>query len=423
MKNNNLILASKNPGMPFYKASCIDMVCRPLVINQTWMYKSDLDTSKIKEALQEILNTYPTLAGRMSANGILCNNSGVMWEEGRYPDIRITDIPRTEMPGKRFYAEFKQKDALKGNFPLMSVKVNHLKDGTILNVKCSHFCTDGDSFYTMMENWASLTRNGGLVRTPVYDDAAVKKVLTNSNMYKTMATSDMKAKEYLLQNEGMYRIKPAILLRMMWQKLMRIDKRLSAPIFVQYSKIDSIKEEASRISGNHIGRNAALCATTVEILKQRMHWSGTNISIVHTADHRERIRGIDINYTGNASFTLRPTTVSADLPSGKMAAFIDEDMKRMLEPEQEQNFFASYCTLLENKMPWLPFDINSMWCAHPSTFIVNNCLKFNIYRIDFGKGCPIFAWPLDFSDPVRFWPAPPEENGVYIYFTGNFARR
>ena len=25
------------------------------------------------------------------------------------------------------------------------------------------------------------------------------------------------------------------------------------------------------------------------------------------------------------------------------------------------------------------------------------------------------------GDPVRFWPAPPEENGVYVYFTGVFA--
>ena len=85
-----------------------------------------------------------------------------------------------------------------------------------------------------------------------------------------------------------------------------------------------------------------------------------------------------MDYAGNASFTLRPTTVNADLPAGQMASLIEEDMKRMLEPECESRYFAFYYTMLEKKMPYLPFDINSMWCAHPVTFIINNCLKFNI---------------------------------------------
>ena len=119
---------------------------------------------------------------------------------------------------------------------------------------------------------------------------------------------------------------------------------------------------------------------------------------------------------------LTSLQVNADLPAGQMASLIEEDMKRMLEPECESRYFAFYYTMLEKKMPYLPFDINSMWCAHPVTFIINNCLKFNIYGMDFGEGAPVFAWPLDFSDPVRFWPAPPQEDGVYIYFTGAFAK-
>lgn len=408
--------------MAFQKVSCIDLACRSLVINQIWSYGSRLDTFRMKEALQEVLNIYPILAGRMSADGILCNNAGVLWEEARCSGIRIKDVSRARLPGKRFYAEFDRKAADKGNFPLMSVKVTHLEDGTILNVKCSHFCTDGSSFYAMMENWASLTRREGLVSKPVYDDSAVRSALGNSQMYKILASYDMKAKSCLLEKEGMFRIRPVVMLRMVWQKLWRINKRLSAPVFVPNSRVDAIKEEASMFSGKRVGRNAVLSAITVGILRQRMYRQEADVSIVHTADHRGRIRSIGMNYTGNLSFTLRPTTVNVDLPAGQMAALIDADMKKMFDPAKEEQYFALYCTMIENKMPWLPFDINSTWCARPTTLVINNCLKFNIYGIDFGDGGPIFAWPLDFGDPVRFWPSPPEESGVYVYFTGSLVR-
>ena len=131
--------------------------------------------------------------------------------------------------------------------------------------------------------------------------------------------------------------------------------------------------------------------------------------------------GIGADCMGNASFTIAPIAFSADLSLAEMAVRIDGGMKSSLSPDIEEEYFALYCAMVEKKMPYLPFDISSVWSFRPTTFIVNNCLKFNIYGIDFGTGGPVFAWPLDFGDPVRFWPAPPEENGVYIYFTGCFA--
>lgn len=421
MKNSTLIKSSRNPETSFWAASCIDRACRPLVINQTWIYDRFPDSPVVKEALQKVLEACPTLAGRMTEDGIMCDNAGVLWEESVCRGVKAKDILRNVLPGKKFLADYDRKAALAGNFPLMSVKVSRLEDGTVLNVRCSHFCADGSSFYTMMENWASLARNEGFVRKPVYDDNAVRDTLAASDTYGMLLSADMESRDRLMEKEGMFRIRPSVMFRMAWQKLLRIDRRLSSPVFVPYSEIDSVKDEASGTFGKHAGRNAALSAIIAGILKQRVGWTGKDISIVHTADHRGRMRNICADYTGNASFTLRPTTVKADLPAGLMAALIDEDMKRMLAPEQEERYFATYCAMLESKMPFLPFDINSLWCAHPVTFIVNNCLKFNIYGVDFGEGSPIFAWPLDFGDPVRFWPAPPGQDGVYVYFAGNFA--
>ena len=418
MGQKSLVFASRESAMRSYAASCIDIACKPLVINQSWLYDRHLNTVLMKEKLAELLSEYPTMAGRISGNSIICNNAGALWEDNQQPDTSLRELSKITLPKKRFQAEFNNKAAIAGAFPLLSVKVTLFKDGTLLNVKCSHFCADGSTFYRMIENWSSLTRNEGFVSKPLYDDTAVRKVLKASKVYGELASHDMKETGEMMEKEGMYRIKPTVMFQMMWQKFLRIDRRLSSPVFVPYSRITVVKDA----SGQAVGRNAALSVIAVETLKRSMGWTGKEINIVHTADHRGRIDFIGMDYAGNASFTLRQTTVNADLPAGQMASLIENDMKRMLEPESERRYFAFYYTMLEKKMPYLPFDINSMWCAHPTTFIINNCLKFNIYGIDFGEGSPVFAWPLDFSDPVRFWPAPPQEDGVYLYFTGLFAR-
>ena len=367
--------------MQSYVASCIDIACKPLVINQSWLYDRHLNTSMMKEKLAELLSEYPTMAGRISGDCIVCNNAGALWEVNRQPDISVAELPKHTIPEKKFLAEFDYKSALAGSFPLLSIKVTLLKDGTILNVKCSHLCADGSTFYRMVENWSSLTRNEGIVSKPLYDDTAVRKVLKASKVYGELDLHDMKETGNIMEKEGMYRIKPTVMFSMMLQKLLRIDRRLSSPVFVPYSTITAVKDT----SGQAVGRNAALSAIAVDILKRPMDWTGKDINIVHTADHRGRIDFIGMDYTGNVSFTLRPTTVNADLPAGQMALLIEEDMKRMLKPESESRYFAFYYTMLEKKMPYLPFNINSMWCTHPTTFIMNNCLKFNIYGMHFGE--------------------------------------
>ena len=208
---------------------------------------------------------------------------------------------------------------------------------------------------------------------------------------------------------------------MMWQRITGIDRRLSAPVFISDADIRAVQDRVAETFGKRVGRNAVLSAMTVAMLRKPMGWPGRKIGLVHTADHRGRIAGLDRTYMGNASFTLPQSAFSADLPVEELAVTVENDVERMLSPEAEERYFGLYCAMIERKLPYLPFDINAMWCRRPTMFIVNNCLKFNIYGVDFGSGAPLFAWPLDFGDPVRFWPAPPGMDGVYVYFTGRFA--
>lgn len=70
-----------------WKGSCIDMACRPLVINGFWLFKRLPDTDLLKDSLSETLTLYYPLAGRMSGNEVLCNGDGVAFEAVDFPKI------------------------------------------------------------------------------------------------------------------------------------------------------------------------------------------------------------------------------------------------------------------------------------------------------------------------------------------------
>lgn len=402
-----------------WKGSCIDMACRPLVINGYWLFEGLPDTDLLKDSLSETLTLYYPLAGRMNGNEVLCNGAGVGFEAVDFPKIAAADIPKSILPDKKFHACYDAKGANSGKTPLMSVKISRLADAAILNVKCSHFCADGKTFYAMMNAWAAIARGENVSDMPEYNDSSVLSILAASDLYKRVMSGNEMAESLVCQG-GMQRIRSSAFLSMMWQNVSGTMRRQSGPCHVSEDRITAMQEAVMSKHGVRVGRNAVLSAISFGILKERFRWSGREISLVHTADHRERIAGLGKNYAGNAAFVLRPTVFSADLPAEDVAVLVENDLRQMLSSETEAEYFPLYCLMLEKKLPYLPFDVVSMWRRNPATFIVNNCLKFNVYGMNFGTGFPAFAWQLDFPDPVRFWPAPNDLGGIYLYFAGNF---
>ena len=74
MSQKSLLFASREPAMRSYAASCIDIACKPLVINQSWLYDRHLNTAMMKEGWQNIRQQHymqqcRCLLGRESATG------------------------------------------------------------------------------------------------------------------------------------------------------------------------------------------------------------------------------------------------------------------------------------------------------------------------------------------------------------------
>ena len=108
-----------------------------------------------------------------------------------------------------------------------------------------------------------------------------------------------------------------------------------------------------------------------------------------------------------------PISLSADLPTEEAARIIDGGIQRNLRDDEK--YFPEYLYLLRNKIPYLPFLLGDAWKKNPDCIICNSFISFGIYdEMAADESVPAYAFPPDLPDPVRFFPAPPEEDGICI---------
>ena len=83
--------------------------------------------------------------------------------------------------------------------------------------------------------------------------------------------------------------------------------------------------------------------------------------------------------------------------------------------KDDEKYFPEYLYLLRNKLPYLPFPLGDAWKRNPDCIICNSFISFGIYdEMAADRSVPAYALPPALPDPVRFFPAPPEEDGIYI---------
>ena len=201
-----------------------------------------------------------------------------------------------------------------------------------------------------------------------------------------------------LDTSMFYPIPKTALLSVMWKKFHKTRKQR---ILITNDEIMRIKNKAG------VTRTAVLSAMVYEIMGRKV------ISIIQTADHRGHVKVIPLSYGGNAASTLSPISLSADLPTEEAARIIDDGIKRYLKDDEK--YFPEYLYLLRNKLPYLPFPLGDAWKRNPDCIICNSFISFGIYDGMAANGAvPAYAFPPSLPDPVRFFPAPPEKEGIYI---------
>ena len=364
-----------------WKTSILDETCRRMVISTSWVYKVHLEEQRFRDATHKLLTIYPILGGKVNNGNVIFPSDDILFSYSESKGSIDNLIGRNKLPNK-YEAEFNLKKMLKGRFPLVSIKVTDLPNGSVLSIKASHLLMDGRCFYRIANALIEIYSGETPAADIVFDDSVIPQI----NLPDSLDTSMF------------YQIPKSVLLSVIYKKFHMPRKQR---ILVLNDEIMRIKNKAG------VSRTAALSAIVYEIMGRKA------ISIVQTADHRGHVKAISPYYGGNAASTLSPISLSADIPTEEAARIINDGIQRNLKDDEK--YFPEYLYLLINKLPYLPFPLGDACKRKPDCIICNSFISFGIYEEMAADGIiPAYAFPPELPDPVRFFPSPPEEDGIYI---------
>ena len=111
--------------------------------------------------------------------------------------------------------------------------------------------------------------------------------------------------------------------------------------------------------------------------------------------------------------SLKTASRDDEISGYEAARIIDDEIQRSLKDDEK--YFPEYFYLLKNKLPYLPFPLGNAWEKDPDCIICISFISFRIYgEMAADESVPVYAFPPELPDPVRFFPAPPEDDGIYI---------
>jgi shikimate O-hydroxycinnamoyltransferase len=415
--------ASMNGRASTWELTELDRANMILLLRGTWVFDRELDVSRLRAGLGELLVHYPHLAGRMrAAKTIDLNGQGVPFTVASASEVMAHQIDERSQDHvfiDRFSRPLVMSRVKRGRAAPMTVTLTRIGDGHVLGVRCSHACLDGDGFYSMVRNWARLCA-GQTIEPPVLDQSVIPGTSERSKGDVVAAAKEL----------GWRKISPLTLAAVLPDYVLgRLHVRAKAIAFSPQA-LRRLKEEARRSSGGlEITTNEALSAH-LTLMCTALHGLavGTACEQVTVLNFRERLRGVPANFAGNASFTHKTADFKVGLPFGELAAMTHERLGAIRESGSFELLrqVEVGLDLMRHRVLMSPYDLAGMHSRRPTTTYINNFSKLPIYDLDFGvEGAParpILAIPHNLPDPVLIWPVPPDRGGVEVYLTGVTAR-
>ena len=388
----------------------LDRTCLDMVIKGTWLFTYRIDAETLKGSLAVILGLYPHLSGRINPGGYVdMNNEGVSFSVDHKPSATLDDIRRDDGAADRYSTGIDLRKAKKGEAPLLAVTLTHLKDGSVLSVHCAHVCMDGSAFYSMMRNWALISR-GGPVKPPVMDQSLVP--VPDGQLSKEAVMDEV-------AGMGWHGVSFTLLLSHIWQGITGVAKTRTKAIHIPDEVITRLKESVSQRSGKQYGNHAVLSALIARMcLELSGVPDGAECSVLSVVDARGRAGNIPPGFAGNAVSNIPSESFNAAASPEAVAQAVDGRLKEILsDPGKLGHYMLLNMYAMEYKLPLVPFDLKGMNSKRPTTIYINNFSRFPMYDIDFGHGRPVQIIPHDLPDMVKLFPTP-DGQGVDIYLMG-----
>lgn len=204
----------------------------------------------------------------------------------------------------------------------------------------------------------------------------------------------------------------------------------SEPVHFSPEALANLKKHVKeRTQCETMSTNEALSAHLTRLcMLLYQHPKSAQLGQVTVINMRERIDSIPDNFVGNASFGLKSAEFQAGISLDELARMIHEGLRPYLKPPCPELLENVQLTmeLAKHRAIMAPFDFSGMHTRKPTLAYINNFAKLPIYDVDFGSEehpiRPVYVIPHNLPDPVLFWPAPPDQGGIDVYFTGVLAR-
>lgn len=390
-----------------WKLTSFDLFTLNMTIKGAWIYNEAPDFTKMKEALAELKAMYPHLCGRYVEA-----EKALVWDDDcaealQFACCELKDYSVADLVGNpkvwSLVSAYDLKGFKKGSVAPFSAVLGYLKDGAVLFVQCAHATMDGQSFYTLVGQWAALYK-GEQVSPMLHDQSLVP-------------AGDALSKEETLrqvQQGGWIRIGFRQLIKMLWNLGRNNGIKTTHVLEVPQAQIAALKEQSGA------GANAVLTAIA---LKAFAAGSGARRSakcykLLFVADLRGRITGIGQSFMGNISQpVVAEGLFDPQTETSALAAVIDRSLREALDSgKAEQNLRLSQCSS-HHSLPYFYFDASDMNCPDAGTVYINNQLKFRACELDWGTGLPAYAFANELTDMVKFW-QPVAGGPVQVIFGG-----
>lgn len=379
------------------------------------VYPQGLDLRRTEAALSEVLTHYPIVCGRMKKGPdghafVDINDAGI--------DYRLHDcvgpLPAIGPDSgfahtlKRYFRPFLPWRLVDQDQPLLQVNLFRFEcGGVILCCYAPHSLMDGSAYWQFMRDWSALSR-GEAITAPSFD----RQTVTQAAQGRAVP-----AEAGLLCDPPMgERLK--LFARLGWRALTSLKKDV---IRVPAATVQHWKDEARRLLPPEAGVSTAelVAAWCMQQLSPLMPSARPrSVGIVLDLRHKRRLRiprdlfGNALGY-GEARYS-REALATESLP----------ELARRCRPAPEQvsqdallDMLALMEAYRQRRAIWRLF-----WRPAGETveagLILNNCVNFPIYDIDFGGGGP--AWYDICAVAFRMLmvvPTPEQDGGVDLHLT------
>ncbi|MCQ2269485.1 MAG: hypothetical protein MJZ83_11505 [Bacteroidaceae bacterium] len=394
--------------MKEWKLTSLDLFCLDMVIKGAWIYKEMPDVQTLRESLKKLIKTYPHLTGHYQEKGKV-----LIWDDNycvepsidtrNKPEFSVNDLIGKDEQTWSLVNDYDTKAFKKGKEMPFSATLVKLKDGAVLIVQCAHATMDGYSFFHLMEQWAALTK-GETIKPMVVDQNQLPK----KEAY-TKAEALEKAKQY-----GWIKMKATSLIKMLWDMFRLRNMKDTFIQLVSQEEIAKLKKESGA------GTHAVLSALAAKEVMSRLQQE--SFKTISVSDLRGHVFGVSESLMGNLSqpfatqeeFSLKLDTIA-------LAQAIQEANDAVLQSDaQDRNLRLSVCAS-HYGLPYYWMDPSEVFNDRPKNLYINNQLKFRACELDFGTGKPLYAFPNQLSDNVKFW-QPVADGPVQIIYWGFLAK-